>query len=322
VGAVLALVVALLPGPAFATDMARILSAVVGLRAEVPEEARTAEGLGTQRTGSGVVIDARGLVLTVGYLVMEATHITVSARPGQDPDVPADFLAYDHATGLGLARAREPLDVTPMALGDSDATAVGSPVIVASYGGASHARPALLVDRREFAGYWEYLLEGALFTSPPHPLFGGAALIDVDGALIGIGSLMVNDARKGDEPVLGNMFIPVNALKPILGELLTTGRGPGPWRPWLGLHCEALDARVVVRRVSPDGPSERAGVMAGAIVTAVNDAPVRSLAGFYRAVWASGDAGATVRLTLLTPDGDLRDVAVESADRYGYLRLP
>jgi S1-C subfamily serine protease len=312
----------LAPSTAAATDMEHILSAVVGLRAEVPEEARTAEGLGTDRTGSGVVIDAGGLVLTVGYLVMEATRITVSPRPGEAPDVPADFLAYDHATGLGLARAREPLDVTPIPLGDSDATAVGSPVVVASYGGPSHARPALLVDRREFAGYWEYLLADALFTSPPHPLFGGAALIDVDGALIGIGSLVVNDARLGDEPVVGNMFIPVNALKPILGELLSSGRGPGPQRPWLGLHCDALHGRVMVRRVSPDGPAERAGVIAGSIVSAVNDAPVGSLTEFYRAVWASGDAGATVHLTLLTPGGDLRDVAVESSDRYEYLRLP
>ena len=306
--------------PARGAEMDRILSAVVGLRAEVPEDARTAPGLGTRRTGSGVVIDANGLVLTVGYLVMESSRIFVAPRPGEAPEVAADFVAYDHATGLGLARAREPLDVTPIPLGDSAAPTVGSPMIVASYGGAAGARPALLVDRREFAGYWEYLLPGALFTAPPHPLFGGAALIGTDGALLGIGSLIVNDARRGDEPVVGNMFIPVDALKPILGELLTTGRGPGPHRPWLGLHSEAVDGRIVVRRVSPEGPADEAGVMAGAIVTAVGGTPVRSLAGFYRAVWASGDAGAAVRLTLLTPGGDLRELTVRSGDRYAWLR--
>jgi len=320
--AALAAVVALsgAAAPAAGAELDRILSAVVGLRAEVPEDARTASGLGTKRTGSGVVIDAGGLVLTVGYLVMESSRIFVAARPGETPEVEADFVAYDHATGLGLVRAREALDVKPIALGDSAAPPVGAPVVVASYGGAAGARPALLVDRREFAGYWEYLLENALFAAPPHPLFGGAALIGADGTLLGIGSLIVNDARAGDEPVVGNMFIPVNRLKPILGELLTTGRGPAPHHPWLGLHSEAVDGRVVVRRVSPDGPAERAGVMPGAIVTAVGDVPVSSLAAFYRAVWASGDAGAPVRLTLLTPGGDLRELTVPSGDRYAWLR--
>jgi len=308
------------PACAAGAEMDRILSAVVGLRTEVPEDARTADGLGTRRTGSGVVIDASGLVLTVGYLIMESSRIFIAPRPGETPEVAADFIAYDHASGLGLARARAPLDVSPIALGDSDALAVGAPVIVASYGGAAGARPALLVDRREFAGYWEYLLENALFAAPPHPLFGGAALIDAGGTLLGIGSLIVNDARTGDEPLAGNMFIPINRLKPILGELLTSGHGPGPSRPWLGLHSEAVDGRVVVRRVAPEGPAEQAGLTPGAIVTAVSDAPVSSLATFYRALWASGVAGAAVRLTVLTPEGDLRDVTVLSGDRHAYLR--
>lgn len=311
-----------LPANAGCQDLDRILSAVVGVRSEVPDEARTAPSLGTRRSGSGVVIDGQGLILTVGYLVMESRRVFVATRPGEAPEISATFVAYDHATGFGLVRADEPLDVTPMALGDSDAAAVGSAVIIASYGGQEAARPALVVDRREFAGYWEYLLPDALFTAPPHALFGGAALISPAGRLLGIGSLIVDDARAGDDSAAGNMFIPVNRLKPILGELLVSGRGPPPFSPWLGLHGEELQGRLFVRRVSPQGPADRAGVPVGAIVTAVNGAPVTTLAGYLRRVWSSGDPGVTVSLTLLTPDGSARELNIVSGDRYGYLLDP
>ena len=289
----------------------RILSAVVGVRAEIPANARTARSLGQRRSGSGVVIDGEGLVLTVGYLVMESERVFVAPRPGEEPEVPARFVAYDHASGFGLVRAEGPLDVTPMPLGDSDEVAVGAPVMVASYGGRDAARPALLADRRPFAGYWEYLLDDALLVAPPHPLFGGAALISPAGELLGIGSLIVDDARLGDTPLPGNLFIPVNRLKPVLGELLARGRGPDPQPPWL-----------FVRRVAEDGPAARAGVPVGAIIAAVDGEPVRTLEGFLRHVWGRGGPGVTVRLTLLVPDGSMTEVDVISEDRHRYLLDP
>ncbi len=303
-------------------DMEQILSAVVGVRAVIPDTARTARSLGIHRAGSGVVIDGEGLVLTIGYLVLEADRVYVAPRPGETPEVPARVLAYDHASGFGLVRAEKPLGVTPMALGDSDAPALGAPLVIASYGGPPSARPGLLVDRREFAGYWEYLLEGALFAAPPHPLFGGAALIDLQGELVGIGSLIVNDARRGDDPVAGNMFVPINRLKPILGELLTAGRGPGPPKPWLGLYSEDVERRVVVRRVADGSPAERAGVTPGSVVESVAGQSVSGTADFYRKLWASGGPGSRIVLGLRGADGTPREVTITAGDRYEWLKIP
>lgn len=317
----LALAVAAPALAATSRDVQSILSAIVGVRAEVPPDARTAGALGTRRSGSGVVIDAQGLILTTGYLILEATRVTIATDSGRAPPVTAQVLAYDHDSGLGLLRATQPLDVTPMPLGDSDAHPRGAALIVASLGGAERVQPVLLVDRREFTGYWEYLLDNALFTSPPHPLFGGASLIDPDGALVGIGSLIVPDARLGDTPVPGNMFIPVNRLKTILGEMLATGRGPGPVRPWLGIHSEELAGRVVVRRVTENSPAAQAGVPTGGVITAVAGQPVNGVADFYRKLWASAAPGDTVMLTLLTVDGGQRALAVTAGDRYRWLRL-
>jgi S1-C subfamily serine protease len=310
------------PGRAAAPrDAQTILSAVVGVRAEVPPAARTAPALGTRRSGTGVVIDGHGLIVTTGYLILEADRVFVASVPGHTPEVPAEVLAYDHDSGLGLLRARETLPVSPMPLGDSDAPARGAALIAASHGGAAGVQPAVLLDRREFAGYWEYLLEDALFTAPPHPLFGGAALIDPDGALLGIGSLIVADAGRDGTPVPGNMFIPINRLKSILGALLATGRGPGPARPWLGIHSEDHDGRVVIRRVTNEGPAARAGVQAGTAIVAVAGIAVHDMADFYRKLWVAAAPGDAVTLSLLGLDGSRREVSVTAGDRHHWLNL-
>ena len=217
-----------------------IIQAVVGISAMVPEDARTAEHLGTMRSGNGIVIDDQGLVLTIGYLMLEASAAAVT-----DADsvlVRASLVAYDHNTGFGLLRARHPLGIKPVPLGSSADLVEGSSVIVISKGGSMPVMAARVASRREFAGYWEYLLEDAIFTVPPNPQYGGAALIDSNGRLVGIGSLAVNDAVQGPKPVRGNMFVPVDALKPILSELVEKGRTSGPrrgrnsHRPCAGQH--------------------------------------------------------------------------------------
>jgi len=312
-----------LPAPAAQPrDVQTILSAVVGVRSEVPQEARTAGTLGIRRSGSGVVIDATGLILTTGYLILEAARVYVTPRQERAAEVPAEILAYDHDSGFGLLRATQALAVTPMPLGDSDAFVQGATLIAASHGGAAAVQPAVLVSRREFTGYWEYLLENALFTAPPHPLFGGAALIDPGGALVGIGSLIVPDAAYGETLIPGNMFIPINRLKPILGALLSTGRGPGPARPWLGIHSQDLAGRVVIRRVTEHSPAAQAGVPVGGVIVAVAGAPVTGTADFYRKLWASARPGDVVTLSLLTTDGGQRDLTVTAGDRYQWLMLP
>ena len=310
----------LLAAPLDAAERAAsdLLSAVVGVRAEIPASARTAGTLGRERLGSGVVIDANGLIVTIGYLVLEACKVEVATRRGQR--VEAKVLAYDHRTGFGLLRARGKLEVTPMRLGDATTLAVDDRVLVSSFGGASATRGAVTVSRRDFTGYWEYLLDDAIFTVPPHPLYGGAALVGPQGTLLGIGSLMVADAIPGEDAVPGNMFVPIDRLSPILANLIVAGRGPEPAEPWIGVYADELEGRIVIMRLAEDGPAERAGVRTGDIVLSVAGTPIDSMGGFYRELWATGRAGNEIDLELLTRDG-VRRVPVVSGDRYEWLRL-
>lgn len=294
------------------------LSAVVGVDAKVPSSARTARALGTERTGSGVLIDGNGLVLTIGYLILEASEIELT--PARGPRVPAEVLAYDHGTGFGLLRAMGSLELEPMSLGESATLAEGDRVLVASRGGLGETRPAIVVSRRVFAGYWEYLLERAIFTSPPHPRFGGAALVGADGRLLGIGSLVVPDAGGKEPTVPGNLFVPVDRVKPILGDLLTIGRSSAAPRPWVGVYLEEVRDYLFVNSVADDGPAARAGIETGNVILAVGSEPVNSMETFYRKVWALGDAGVKIPLTVLRGAGT-QQVTVETADRYTWLRL-
>lgn len=312
------------PAAAQRADVDAVLAAVVRLDAAVPDTARTAGALGTSRSGSGVVIDDDGLVLTVGYLILEAASVTLTLQGNRE--VPANVVAYDHNTGFGLVRATQPLNVTPLALGDSSRLTGSDPVLAISYGGGAGIRPAMVAARRPFAGYWEYLLEDAIYTVPPHPQFSGAALIDPDGKLLGIGSLLLNDVLdpgvpgQTDRMLPGNLFIPVDRLRPILDELLTHGRGVSTVRPWLGLYVDRSRGYLFVQRLAEDGPAARAGLAANELLVRVNGRAVATLAELYRAIWASGDAGSEVTLTVLR-GGELVDVKVTSGDRYDWLRL-
>jgi len=291
------------------------LNAVVGVRATVPSTARSADTLGQERVGGGVVI-GDDLVLTIGYLIMEAAQTEIVEQDGRV--VPADVVAYDYDTGFGLLRPLARLSAPPIELGDSSDLPATTRVLVAGPDGPS---PALVVSRREFAGYWEYLLPDAIFTSPPYRSFGGAALIGSDGRLLGIGSLIVADAASPGEQLAGNMFVPISALKPIMDDMLRVGRSAKAPRPWLGLYTQELRGHVFITRVAPDGPAQQAGVSANAVVLAVDGKPVSSLAEFYRAIWALGDAGVQVPLTVLESNLGQREVVVTSGNRYDYLKL-
>lgn len=295
------------------------LDAVVQIDAVVPHEARTAAGLGTRRQGSGVVIDDGGLILTIGYLILEAAEVWV--RGASSGRVAAQIVAYDHESGFGLVRAERALEASPIELGESAGLRPMQPLLVVSRTGELEAAGVYMVDRREFAGYWEYLLEDAIFTSPPHAQFGGAALLDQGGRLVGIGSLFVGDAgQQGGRPVPGNMFVPIDHLAPIMGELLASGRRQTPPRPWLGLILEEHQGRVFVTRVTPDGPAEAAGMMPQDMILGVGGEPVEGLADFYRKVWASGSAGIEVPLDVLR-GVRTETTVVRSSDRYSHLRL-
>jgi S1-C subfamily serine protease len=307
------------PGTVLAqTSRPNPLDSVVQISAVVPGDARTAATLGTAREGSGVVIDDGGLILTIGYLILEANEVSV-AGVGPKPVV-AHIVAYDHESGFGLVRTQHPLGVTPLALGDSAALRLRQPLLVVSRVGDLEAGGVYVVDRRVFAGYWEYLLEDAIFTAPPRADFGGAALIDQNGRLVGIGSLIVNDAGQGEAPIPGNMFVPIDELKPILGDLLANGRRSNPARPWLGLSLEEHRGRVFVTRVTPEGPAAKAGIAVNDLILGLGGTPVGGLVDFYRKLWSLGDAGVTAPLDLLQ-GVDTRATSVRSGDRYRFLKL-
>ena len=292
-------------------------AALVHIEAEVPEIARTAGSLGTTRSGSGVVIDDDGLVLTIGYLILEADAVKITTG---DRRVVATVVAYHDATGFGLVRAQGPLDIAPLELGSSASLARRDRVLVASYSGARDAVRAVVVSRRPFAGSWEYLLERAIFTAPPHREYGGAALIGPDGKLLGIGSLMVGQALEDGPPMPGNMFVPIDLLKPVLAELIADGRAAGPPTPWLGMFTNDQRGHVFVVQVADASPAAEAGIVAGDVVIGVAGQAVTTMRDLFHAIWALGPAGVDVPLAVVH-EGEIREVTVHSADRYDYLRL-
>jgi len=296
-----------------------ILNAVACVQTEIDPKARTAKTLGDHRDGHGVVIDSSGLVLTIGYMILEARSIRVTGPDGID--LPASLVAYDSETGFGLIRTQKPIPVRPMRLGNSAQLNTGAGVIVAGHGGKRNTLRAAVVSRRDFAGYWEYLLPDAIFTQPPFRIFGGAALIDHTGRLVGIGSLIVGDAKQGAGVNPGNMFIPINALKPILGALIASGRSENPARPWIGVYTEELRQRIFVTRLASDGPGAAAGVAVGDIVVSIGGEAITGITDFYQKLWALGAPGIDVPLTVLRQTGSLDTLVLRSRDRYDWYRF-
>ncbi|MEP7207008.1 MAG: S1C family serine protease [Casimicrobiaceae bacterium] len=288
------------------------------LRAEIPEAAFTAGVLGTERIGSGIVIDGDGLVLTIGYLIAEAEAIWLTTNAGQV--VPAHVVAYDFQSGLGLVQPLADLPAPAIERGTANELGPGDDVLVISHGGRGHALKARVFARREFAGYWEYVLDEALFTMPAHPEWGGAALVRMDGTLAGVGSLFVQE-EVGGETVKGNMIVPVDLLEPIVEDLMQRGRRVGLPRPWLGIYAAEVQDRIVVTGLADAGPADKAGVKLGDVVTRVGAHKVHDLADFFRKVWRLGPAGTTIPLTLLR-GGVAQSMRIESIDRADIMLRP
>ena len=299
-------------------DLSRALNGVVALRAEIPDDAFTASLLGTERSGSGVVISDDGIVLTIGYLITEAESIWLTTNGGNV--VPGHALAYDQVTGLGLVMPLGKLDAPAVARIDLDSAQIDDDVYVVGSGGRAHALRARLFARREFAGYWEYLLDDALFTAPPHPEWSGAALLDGNGRLIGIGSLFVQEAD-GDDTVKGNMFVPSELIDAIEDDMRRLGCVDRPPRPWLGIYTSETKDGITIQGLAHQGPAERAGVHLGDIVRDVAGSPVSGLGDFYRSLWMQGPAGTEIPLTVAR-GGSLKQVTVQSVDRNTLLKKP
>ncbi len=321
--AVLVVGMALQASPAHAVSAEDLVQSLVQVKTFINPEGRTAATLGREREGTGVVIDASGLIVTIGYIMVEAHAAEVITHDGRK--VAAEIVGYDHETGFGLLRATAPLKVPSMPLGSSAAVTRDERVLVASFGGTDMILPARVAAKREFAGNWEYLLDEAIFTAPPHPRWAGAALISRDGKLLGIGSLLVGDASgKGEGSagnMPGNMFVPIDRLPPILAELIAEGRVSSAAKPWLGLAAdEVTGGQLLVSRVTPDGPAAKAGIKRGSLITGVSGKRPTSLADFYRKVWSLGSAGVAVPLDMVL-DGESKTIELKSMNRMDHLKL-
>lgn len=298
-------------------DAERLFHAIVKVRTRAVPQARSSDTLGEEREGTGIVIGPGGLILTIGYLIVEADEVKITDSEGRT--LPARIVAYDQATGLGLVRTIAPLDAAPVPLGDSGKAAEREPVMIVNNSGLDDVTLAYIVSRRPFTASWEYMLDQAIFTSPPTLNWSGAALIDHNGKLLGVGSLIVRDVLNGSEALPGNMFVPINELKPILADLLQSGKRPGPARPWLGVSADEQQGRLFVTRVSPEGPGDAAGIQVGDIILAVDGEGVRTQAEFYQKVWGRGPAGTEIPLRILQGI-EIKDISVRSIDRVEYFK--
>lgn len=295
--------------------------AVVALNVTVTDGATSAETLGQQRSGSGVVIGPDGLILTIGYLLLEAETIEIVTQ--DERTLPARQVAYDLATGFGLVRPLVPLrGIEPVPLAGVSALTPGEPLLVAT-GSSSGTEVAFtrLVATRPFSGYWEYYIEVAIFTSPPVRNHSGAPLFNRNGELLGIGSLFTMDASGGDNPLPGNMFVPVELLRPVLSEMQTTGRTRASMRPWLGLSSYEHSGHVEIIRVDSAGPALAAGLQPGDVVLEIDGVAVTTLEGFYKQLWRRPVPDTDVELTV-QQGSEVHKVRIHAVDRMETLRKP
>jgi S1-C subfamily serine protease len=303
----------------YSYDLDRALSCVVSLRATVPADAFTAETLGTERAGNGVIIRGNGLILTIGYLITEADTIWLTLNDGRS--VPGHVLGYDQETGFGVVQALAKLDVPSLEIGQSAAVSLGERVVVAGAGGRQHSVAARIVAKQEFAGYWEYVLDEALFTAPAHPNWGGTALIGPGGDLLGVGSLQLQHSVEKGAAQNINMIVPIDLLQPIFDDLLKFGRRDAPPRPWLGFYATEVENRLVVVGLADRGPAKRADLRTGDVVLTVAGSEVHDLASMFRRIWAQGNAGVEVPITIYR-DGETMGLRIKSSERDRFLKGP
>jgi S1-C subfamily serine protease len=287
---------------------------VVKIKTHAVRDARSANTLGSEREGTGVVIDSNGLVLTIGYLITEAEKVELSTADGKV--FPATVVASDTGTGMALLKALLPLPVKPVDFGESGSVAERELVLIVGFDGVA---PAYVVSKRRFVGYWEYLLDEAIYTAPATVNWQGAALLSREGKLLGIGSLAVADSVGSHANVPGNMFVPIDVLKPVVGDMVANGKSTTKPRPWIGVNTQEVQGNLIVTRVSPEGPADDAGLQKGDVIVSIAGKPVQGQADFYTKLWASGPAGVDVPVEVLKGN-QVQKYTVKSRDRDSYFR--
>ena len=297
------------------SDMTVDSLSVVKVRTKALNDARSMRTLGPQREGSGVVIDSDGLVLTIGYLIVEAETVDLMTADGRA--FPATVVGYDNNTGFGLLRALRPLPIRPVQIGQSATLVDRELVLIVGFDGVA---PAYVVSRRQFVGYWEYLIDNAIYTAPATVNWSGAALLSREGKLLGIGSLVVSDAMGSrGQQVPGNLFVPIDLLKPLLGDLIANGRSSARPRPWIGVNTQEVQGNVIVTRVSPESPADDAAIRTGDVIVGIGGQSVKGQADFYNRLWSRGEAGVEISLDVLR-EGRVEKIPIKSIDRDKYYR--
>ena len=276
-------------------DILNIYKSVVKIDSIIPPEARTAQSLGTVRGGNGVVIDDKH-ILTIGYIVVEAETITITLPDGKK--FPGELIGYDHTTGFGILRTIIQSDLTPLKIGDSDQLTKEDFLYVLPY--LTEGRPSAvkMVSRRSFAGWWEYFLDKPIYTYPANSSFAGSALINEYGEVLGIGSLYVGDAAATGISSPGNMFVPINDLKPILDDLIQNGRRTKDIKPYMGLTSSDNTGQVKITRVNDNGPAAKAGFSVNDTILAVNNEKINNIEDFYKVVWSFGGPGTKLQFDI------------------------
>ncbi|WP_428080339.1 S1C family serine protease [Candidatus Pelagibacter sp.] len=276
-------------------DILNIYKSVVKIDSIIPPEARTAQSLGTVRGGNGVVIDNKH-ILTIGYIVVEAETITITLPDGKK--FPGELIGYDHTTGFGILRTIIQSNLTPLKIGDSDQLTKEDFLYVLPY--LTEGRPSAvkMVSRRSFAGWWEYFLDKPIYTYPANSSFAGSALINEYGEVLGIGSLYVGDAAATGISSPGNMFVPINDLKPILDDLIENGRRTKDIKPYMGLTSSDNTGQVKITRVNDNGPAAKAGFSVNDTILAVNNEKINNIEDFYKVVWSFGGPGTKLQFDI------------------------
>ena len=305
--------------PAAVDPLLALRDSVVAVQSRAVEDARSNATLGRNRFGSGVVIDTDGHILTIGYLVIESEQVDVTLPTAAT--YPAKVVGFDHATGFALLKPILPIKLKPISIGSSSALADQELMIVLPFEGLGPGAATQLVSRRPFAGSWEYLLESPIYTFPPSAAWAGAALLNEKGELVGIGSLFVRDAVAPGVYSPGNLFVPIDLLKPIQADLIAQGRRTTRVNPWLGVTTDDSSGYVAVLRVSQDGPAYRAGMRTGDFIIAVAGSEVRTLLELYRKAWSLGGAGTQIPVEV-EREGRRFPMLIESIDRTEFFKKP
>jgi len=295
----------------------KALDSVVSVRTRIPDDAMTADILGTEREGHGVVINDEGLILTIGYVVTEANSVWLVDHSGAT--LQGHVVAYDQQSGLGLVQALGKCKLPPVVLGKSADLSLGQSMLLAGCGGVENTQQVQIGGVDEFAGYWEYLLDSAIFTVPAHPFWSGAALIGEDGMLYGIGSLILQTVDQDDTVSGANMVIPIDLLPPILNDLLLYGKRNEPARPWVGWFAQESSDGLVINSLSDEGPADKAGLHSGDRILQVEGRSVETLPELFRAVWSAGEAG--VEISVLYERNQIKESTfISTVDRQALLK--